>query len=1636
MTASNSSNINSGGSASSVEQLLILSVGASTTTDAGGSIATMVVLAVLAAVTNSLLLSILLLRRPLRAHPSNRLVMSLTAVNLLLALLVLPMCAVVSYSQAVTAHLLNIPSQGELPHGRNHVSQSEARATASANESFELASTVALTAGTADGGAVETTGGVLTTRETSVAVDVRSETVPVRDINIDGYFAQSTMDLSTPSVMYQTTSRKVNVEDLLPEGDEWYNSVSANDQYVLLRRRRSVKNLPSMVMDFAKVLSNSTMQCDKTGNNHEQENLCDRNKAILEKLANYETLMCTMLKSDYVYDLKWQRKLVLCKEVLLNAKSRINTLDSLSNRQISTHCFRELNSVLGQLIKKRCKTVMQVSSSLEPKLFSLCDHYSKFMSKWTQLLSEISRRNVNYRQDQAHNLPSHDPASLSLEGLRVQLVHDTRTAPIPPSKVRVGRAVREDKVLSQQEKLTPQLASDLLYAKSQAESSALCILVGFLTNWLLTTSSFSVAVIALDRYLSLTHPLAPSSGVVARERCKLLLFSCWMGGLLVAFPPFVSWGRYRYRSDWGSCGVVWRASPSYATVWLLLVVVLPLVLLTSCYVRLLRVARNKCRKVNVGTMLGEGQKTSTPASVAAGDVKKTTSAPALETLRKLSPASVHAKLAERKPSDEGIHSGESSPLSITRKSSVSSQDWQLRRSYSNSSQLSPYSKTYVQGSAGSKDTNTAVSTEGIVRSCSSQILPYTSLLKNSSLSLHYSPKEQITDASSKQRGSFYRPKSLHLEQKLDDTMPKSIGLSKQHHSTSELKKIDSNFLHPNMHNSALPGRSNLTLRNSSQEFESSHVSERPCQICSPTLLEPEVSFKTQDGVARTSTVQKHPPNQPTSQAALDRRTRVPSSQSPSRMYPGDLPPRPLPKAGSDCTLAIPASHRKYYKMTAPSVRRSCSDADAVKKRRGSRCSRTQSLLSWSPSLKVGLSRRASQRNSWGWESSPGKGLLTVSVVVGVQLVTWLPFCSVVALEMLGPHQDLLVPVGVKWYASVLLYCGCVLQPLVYGLLNRTIRKQTRTLLSYHSRRRVHVPAKCLWLTALYTLLLKKLSGNTADPLKLKVGSGSRRSTHDSSNIFSATPPRTSAAAMVVPPKQLNSQSSCTCSTINAFESRMKTHVPEVKDSLGAACSAIDDINGRLDQVDTKSGSVCETQSGIPASSSTAHAVFDPSVQKLSYRDRCHTVSAIMKPRNTYKKMMNEPVEIVDKSLEAVSVIELRETPSQKLGINTGDGKGPCYGVTKPPGIFKVQPVPYRDRGYSMGAKLIISRRQSNISNSEEVDDKPFSSQAAGPIKIFETPIRNISSGEDTLHDKHDSVDFAGDPGFFIKRKKKSLIIPQLVTIPATPPTFLSSSERNSASPSNLLPNLSCSSPSSYSANRLSPTRNNASPLISRNCSRTPSNSDKPTIHTRRKKRYFNKSLTVDIPRGRESLSDVSCDTNSPRSFDFLLRSPLENCVQETARSCERQSFEALNSENDHGPRYIDSSCDSSSMSDESNCFKRSSIFLNQERSTDHLEVHLYSDSELLHSEQESYPVTSMVDCGTETISSLSPNGIEAKRLSAFIDNRRKEVLQASSEVRNNKKNRFTRGATVEGSMGNACSPLQTRRPRSSSVPPE
>ncbi|XP_050729097.1 uncharacterized protein LOC127004908 isoform X2 [Eriocheir sinensis] len=137
-------------------------------------------------------------------------------------------------------------------------------------------------------------------------------------------------------------------------------------------------------------------------------------------------------------------------------------------------------------------------------------------------------------------------------------------------------------------------------------SAALCQGAAFLANLVTAASAITVAIIALDRYLAIVRPMVYGV-MVTGNRCLVLLGWCWIQAAVTALLPLLGLARYEHHGPEGRCGVAWDSSPTYTGVWVVSVFIVPIIIMLVCYHFILQVARNKCRRIHVGTVLGSSR---------------------------------------------------------------------------------------------------------------------------------------------------------------------------------------------------------------------------------------------------------------------------------------------------------------------------------------------------------------------------------------------------------------------------------------------------------------------------------------------------------------------------------------------------------------------------------------------------------------------------------------------------------------------------------------------------------------------------------------------------------------------------------------------------------------------------------------------------------------------------------------------------------------------------------------------------------------------------------------------------------------------------------------------------------------------
>ncbi|XP_011312025.1 uncharacterized protein [Fopius arisanus] len=123
-----------------------------------------------------------------------------------------------------------------------------------------------------------------------------------------------------------------------------------------------------------------------------------------------------------------------------------------------------------------------------------------------------------------------------------------------------------------------------------------CTLYGFIFNALHPVALWTVTGLNCDRYYAISAPLHYTA-VVSRKRVILGLITSWIFPLLLCLPPLFDIApSYKYNYDfgccvpeftnsWGTTGII------YATIYVLLGLMLPVFLVTLCNLRVLGIAR-------------------------------------------------------------------------------------------------------------------------------------------------------------------------------------------------------------------------------------------------------------------------------------------------------------------------------------------------------------------------------------------------------------------------------------------------------------------------------------------------------------------------------------------------------------------------------------------------------------------------------------------------------------------------------------------------------------------------------------------------------------------------------------------------------------------------------------------------------------------------------------------------------------------------------------------------------------------------------------------------------------------------------------------------------------------------------------
>ncbi|XP_061431377.1 probable G-protein coupled receptor 101 [Lethenteron reissneri] len=102
----------------------------------------------------------------------------------------------------------------------------------------------------------------------------------------------------------------------------------------------------------------------------------------------------------------------------------------------------------------------------------------------------------------------------------------------------------------------------------------------------------TIAVVSVDRYLAIIHPLSYPTKMTPRRAANLIACT-WAIGALQGGPPLLGWGAAGHDPATGLCAPLWSAHASYAAYVSVATFWLPVCVMLCCYVMVFRAARRQ-----------------------------------------------------------------------------------------------------------------------------------------------------------------------------------------------------------------------------------------------------------------------------------------------------------------------------------------------------------------------------------------------------------------------------------------------------------------------------------------------------------------------------------------------------------------------------------------------------------------------------------------------------------------------------------------------------------------------------------------------------------------------------------------------------------------------------------------------------------------------------------------------------------------------------------------------------------------------------------------------------------------------------------------------------------------------------------
>ncbi len=124
----------------------------------------------------------------------------------------------------------------------------------------------------------------------------------------------------------------------------------------------------------------------------------------------------------------------------------------------------------------------------------------------------------------------------------------------------------------------------------------LCQFVGFSDSFYATSASFSVAIIAYERYYSIIHCLHYEQSMMNRNT-KPVIVGVWIASLLISLAPLLKWGTYGYERYQYKCTLSFTYDKGYFFLKMIVTFLIPLTVMLVCYNWIFMVAKRHAASI-------------------------------------------------------------------------------------------------------------------------------------------------------------------------------------------------------------------------------------------------------------------------------------------------------------------------------------------------------------------------------------------------------------------------------------------------------------------------------------------------------------------------------------------------------------------------------------------------------------------------------------------------------------------------------------------------------------------------------------------------------------------------------------------------------------------------------------------------------------------------------------------------------------------------------------------------------------------------------------------------------------------------------------------------------------------------------